>query len=40
MYFAKREGRDRIVAAQATDAGAGPPVGADLQVQRDMPLLP
>jgi diguanylate cyclase (GGDEF)-like protein len=28
LYAAKREGRDRIMAAQAADAGAGPPVGA------------
>jgi diguanylate cyclase (GGDEF)-like protein len=28
LYAAKREGRDRIVAAQAADAGDGPPVGA------------
>ncbi len=40
LYAAKREGRDRIVAAQSTDAGGGPPVGADLQVQQDMPVLP
>jgi diguanylate cyclase (GGDEF)-like protein len=28
LYAAKRAGRDRIVAAQAADAGAGPPVRA------------
>ena len=30
LYAAKREGRDCIVAAQAADAGASPPVGADV----------
>ena len=30
LYAAKREGRDRIVAAQAADAGAGPLVRADV----------
>ncbi len=28
LYAAKREGRDRITAAQAADVGDGPPVGA------------
>ena len=30
LYVAKREGRDRIIAAQAADADAGPPVRADV----------
>jgi diguanylate cyclase (GGDEF)-like protein len=30
LYAAKREGRDRIVAAQAADAGAGSPVGVEV----------
>ena len=30
LYAAKHEGRDRIVAAPAAEAGAGPPVGADV----------